>query len=81
MRHRITRVNEWGEITMGKIMVGVGIVLILLGGLWLLQGVGILVGSVMTGQTFWAIVGLILLMVGIVLCAIGLRRRPTTPST
>jgi hypothetical protein len=58
----------------------VGIVLILLGGLWLLQGVGILGGSVMTGQTFWAIVGLILLIGGIALCAFGLRRRPTTPS-
>jgi hypothetical protein len=42
--------------------------------------VGILGGSVMTGQTFWAIVGLILLIGGIVLCAFGLRRRPTTPS-
>ena len=62
------------------IPVVVGIVLILLGGLWMLQGVGILGGSVMTGQTFWAIVGLILLIGGIVLCAFGLRRRPTTPS-
>jgi uncharacterized membrane protein SirB2 len=58
----------------------VGIVLILLGGLWMLQGVGILGGSVMTGQTFWLIVGLILLIAGILLCAFGLRRRPTTPS-
>ena len=58
----------------------VGIVLILLGGVWMLQGVGILGGSLMTGQTFWAIVGLILLIVGILLCAFGLRRRPTTPS-
>lgn len=57
-----------------------GIVLILLGGLWLLQGIGILGGSVMTGQTFWAIIGLILLLVGIVLCMRGLRRGPTTPS-
>jgi hypothetical protein len=57
-----------------------GIVLILLGGLWMLQGVGILGGSVMTGQTFWATVGLILLIAGILLCAFGLRRRPSTPS-
>ena len=58
----------------------IGFVLVLLGGLWLLQGVGILGGSVMTGQIFWAIVGLILLIAGIALCAFGLRRRPTTPS-
>lgn len=65
---------------MRRILVGVGIVLILLGGLWLLQGVGILAGSVMTGQSFWAIVGVILLIVGIVLCALGAWRRPTTRS-
>ena len=61
-------------------LVGVGIVLVLLGGLWFLQGVGILTGSVMTGQTFWEIVGVILLIVGIVLCVLGVRRRPTTSS-
>ena len=61
------------------ILLGGGILLILLGGLWLLQGVGIIGGSVMTGQTFWAIVGAILLLVGIVLCALGVRQRPTTP--
>ena len=62
------------------IPVVVGIVLILLGGLWMLQGVGILGGSVMTGQTFWAIVGIILLIVGFILCALNLRCRTTTPS-
>jgi hypothetical protein len=65
---------------MRRILIGVGIVLILLGGLWILQGVGILAGSVMTGQMFWAIVGTILLIVGIVLCALGMRNRPITPS-
>jgi len=62
------------------ILVGVGIVLVLLGGLWLLQGVGILGGSVMTGQMFWAIIGAILLIVGIALCVLGVRRKPPTPS-
>ena len=56
-------------------LITVGIVLILLGGLWSLQGVGILGGSVMSGQSFWAIVGAILGVFGIILCAIGLRRR------
>jgi hypothetical protein len=61
-------------------MAGVGIILILLGGLWLLQGVGIIGGSVMTGQSFWAIVGGLLLVVGAVLCYLGLRRGPATPT-
>jgi hypothetical protein len=73
-------VDDQGDIAMRGILVGVGVVLILMGGLWILQGVGILGGSVMTGQTFWAIVGVILLIVGSVLCALGVRHRPTTPS-
>ena len=60
-------------------LVGIGIVLVLLGGLWFLQGAGILAGSVMSGQTFWEITGGILLIVGIALCVLGMRRRPTTP--
>jgi hypothetical protein len=73
-------VNTQGDTTMRWIVVGVGIVLVLLGGLWFLQGVGILAGSVMTGQTFWAIVGAILLILGIALFVLGVRRRPTTPA-
>jgi hypothetical protein len=56
-----------------------GIILILLGGVWLLQGVGILGGSVMTGQTFWATVGGILLLVGLVVCAYALRPSTAGP--
>jgi uncharacterized membrane protein HdeD (DUF308 family) len=62
------------------IPVVVGVVLVLLGGLWMLQGVGIVGGSVMTGQAFWAIVGTILLIAGMLLCVFGLRRRPSPPS-
>ena len=62
------------------ILVGIGIVLVLLGGLWFLQGVGILGGSVITRQTFWAIVGGILVIAGIALCVLGMLRKPTTPS-
>jgi hypothetical protein len=58
---------------MRKVLLGVGVVLILLGGLWTLQGVGILGGSVMSGQSFWAIVGVLLLVIGAVLCYVGLR--------
>lgn len=61
---------------MNKVLIGVGIVLILLGGVWLLQGVGILGGSVMTGQSFWAIAGAIVAIVGVALCVLGARRRP-----
>lgn len=56
-----------------------GVILILLGGVWLLQGVGILGGSAMTGQTFWATVGGILLLVGLVMCGYALRPGTATP--
>jgi hypothetical protein len=65
---------------MRKVLIGVGIILILLGGLWLFQGLGILAGSVMTGQSFWAIVGTVLVIVGVTLCVLGMRRRPAPPA-
>jgi hypothetical protein len=57
-------------------------VLLILGGLmdlvgvvWLLQGLGVLPGSFMTGQPFWAVMGAILLVVGSLLVYAGLRSR------
>ncbi|CAN5636922.1 hypothetical protein BH10CHL1_BH10CHL1_36850 [soil metagenome] len=61
------------------VMVVIGILMVLLGGLWILQGVNILPGSFMSGQSFWAIVGTGVFLVGIVLCYLGLRRRPMRP--
>jgi hypothetical protein len=45
----------------------------LLGVVWLLQGLGVLPGSFMTGQPFWAVMGAILLVVGNLLVFAGLR--------
>ena len=47
--------------------------MVLMGGVWLLQGVGILPGSFMTGQTFWAVMGVIVLAVGSFLVLVGFR--------
>ena len=43
----------------------VGVVLILLGALWALQGIGILGGSMMSGQSQWLVIGVIVIAVGI----------------
>jgi hypothetical protein len=51
----------------------VGGLMILVGGVWLLQGLGILPGSFMTGQPFWAVMGAIFLAVGGVLVVTGFR--------
>jgi hypothetical protein len=52
-----------------------GILLLLLGALWLLQGIGIIPGSFMTGQTQWAIYGAIAAITGLGLVVLA-RRRP-----
>ncbi|NAZ83910.1 hypothetical protein GTR02_19035 [Kineococcus sp. R8] len=56
-------------------MLVLGVVLALLGVLWFLQGVGVLGGSAMSGNTTWAVVGPIVAIVGIAL-AVASRRRP-----
>jgi hypothetical protein len=57
----------------------VGIIMLLLGGLWILQGIGMVGGSFMTGSSFWAITGTIVAIAGAVslfLSLRGTRRQP-----
>ena len=58
------------------VLVGTGFVLTLAGVVFTLQGVGILGGSVMSGVTFWAVAGPVIVLAGVVLAALGLRDRP-----
>ena len=54
-----------------------GVVLVLLGLLWSLQGFGVIGGSVMSGTTTWSIIGPIVLLVGALVTSVGIRgRRP-----
>ena len=43
----------------------IGALCLLVGGVWFLQGVNVLPGSFMTGQTKWAIYGGLLLVAGV----------------
>lgn len=52
----------------------IGGLLILVGAIWFLQGMNVLPGSFMTGQTQWAVYGGIAVAVGIVL--LWTTRRP-----
>ena len=54
----------------------VGVLLVLAGAVWALQGAGILPGSVMTGQSFWLGAGIVAVIIGIGLVVAGLRMRP-----
>jgi uncharacterized membrane protein HdeD (DUF308 family) len=57
----------------------VGVVLVLVGAVWVLQGLGVITGSFMTGQKLWFLIGLVAFLVGIVLVAANLtRRKPTS---
>jgi hypothetical protein len=55
----------------------VGAVLVLVGAVWFLQGVGVLQGSVMTGQSLWLVVGAVAFVLGVVLVYLGISRRGT----
>ena len=52
-----------------------GVLCLLVGCVWFLQGINILPGSFMTGQTKWAVFGALLLVAGIGLLISANRRR------
>jgi hypothetical protein len=52
-----------------------GVLCLLVGCVWILQGINILPGSFMTGQTKWAIYGGLLVVAGIGLLISANRRR------
>jgi uncharacterized membrane protein HdeD (DUF308 family) len=64
---------------MRTIMVVLGVLLILVGMVWFLQGINLLPGSFMTGQTQWAVYGFLAMVSGIILLAREFRRRGTPP--
>jgi hypothetical protein len=55
----------------------VGILVILMGGVWFLQGIGVLPGSMMSGQPQWAIYGGIAVLIGAGLLIFA--NRPKSP--
>jgi glucose dehydrogenase len=59
----------------------VGVVLVLIGLVWIGQGTGLLPGSFMTGQRQWAVIGLVLLIVGWLLWTVVRGRRAVGAST
>lgn len=60
------------------LFVGVGLLLMLAGITFTLQGAGAIGGSSMSGVTLWAIVGPVIAVVGSAIAVVGLRRRPAS---
>ena len=52
----------------------IGVLLVLLGGIWIAQGIDVLGGSFMSGEIFWAAVGLPMVVIGL---AVLFPKRPT----
>ena len=52
-----------------------GLLAIVLGGLWTLQGLDLVGGSVMSGVGIWAVIGPVVAVAGLILIVIGVRRR------
>jgi hypothetical protein len=56
-----------------------GVLLCLIGAVWVAQGTGALHGSGMTGHGRYAVLGIVVVMVGLALSAWGWRVRGTHP--
>jgi hypothetical protein len=52
-----------------------GVLLVVTGCVWFLQGINVIPGSFMTGQTKWAAYGAVSLIAGVGLVIAGSRRR------
>ena len=56
----------------------IGVLLVLIGSIWFLQGINVLPGSFMTGQTRWAMRGGMAVVVGIATLLWASRKRQPT---
>ena len=61
------RAGRVALIIVGVLAIGIGLV-------WIGQGLGVIPGSVMSGDRTWFNIGLIVGLVGVVVLALGLRR-------
>ncbi|HEY0473490.1 MAG TPA: hypothetical protein VGD34_17580 [Kribbella sp.] len=58
-----------------RLWVVVGGVVAVFGLLFTLQGTGVIGGSAMSGSTFWAVAGPVIIVIGLVVAAAGVRGR------
>jgi len=58
------------------LLVGVGVVAILIGLVWVGQGLNLIPGSFMTGDPTWFVIGAVVALAGVLLLLAGLSRSP-----
>lgn len=61
--------------TVPIVMTVLGVIGVLLGGLWIGQGANLIKGSFMTGSTMWLIIGAVVFLVGVLLIIGSFDRR------
>ncbi len=65
-----------------KTILGIfGVLLTLTGVIWFFQGIGVIPGSFMTGEDFWAVAGFLAVITGIVLIRSWRRKQPISAET
>lgn len=52
----------------------IGVVLVLMGGVWFFQGIGLIGGSFMTDNSTWVLIGAIFVIAGVALIVSSRRR-------
>ena len=58
-------------------LITIGLIALIIGGVFAGQGMNLIPGSFMTGNRMWLAIGLIVAVVGIILVVLGLRRPRT----
>ncbi len=51
----------------------IGVLLLIVGVVWFFQGIGVIHGSFMTGSAFWAVMGVVCVVVAALLIVSGMR--------
>ena len=63
------------DMMKGWLPLTLGLLAVVLGALWTVQGLGHVEGSVMTGVRLWAVIGPVVALAGLVVLWLGLRAR------
>ncbi|MEV0724519.1 hypothetical protein AB0I37_17290 [Micromonospora purpureochromogenes] len=62
----------------GWLMLTLGLLAVVVGAVWTVQGLGYVGGSVMTDQRIWAVLGPVVILIGLVVLWRGLKTRRRT---
>jgi len=65
---------NWEESVRNGLLTTAGVVLMIAGVIWALQGFGVIGGSFMSGDSVWAVIGPAVAVIGLGITVISIRR-------